>query len=215
MTGRAADFRPDMTNALLTRRAAMRSAAGLGAGAVLSMGPAAAASTAFKELTWRVSLPGISAQPFRSRVVSGVPALVAYGKPVAIGPVIVQALCDVKVWSLAKSIAYDAFSGVVTTTVVVTDSRGLSGRFPVKIVFPRAAIPTGPGDYVLTGTATLSGDVPLPLPRNPGLTTIAVAGPATGTMVAYKSAAGTSTQFTSQMTLVAGQDPVVATIEVQ
>ncbi len=162
-----------------------------------------------------VGVPGISPQPFRTRIVSGIPASVAYGKPVALGPVIVQAMCDFKTWNLARATAHDAFSGTVTMTVVVTDGRGLSGRFPITVAFPRTSIPSsGTGDYILTGTATLSGTAGLPMPRNPGTMTVAADAKATGAMTAYKTVVGTSEPFTSRITLVAGQDPVVATIEV-
>ncbi len=200
-------------NSGITRRTALRGAAVLGAG-MAAAGTASASE--FKELNWHVSVPGIGAQPFRTRIVSGVPVSVGYGKPIALGPVIVQAMCGFKTWNLARATAYDAFSGTVTMSVIVTDGRGLSGLFPITVVFPRASIPSGgTGDYTLTGTATLSGTAGLPMPRNPGTMTLAVDTKATGAMTAYKTVAGTSTPFPSQITLDAGQDPVVAAIEVR
>ncbi len=197
------------------RRAALRGAAVLAAGTAVPIGAADAASAEFTELTWRASGPGISPQPFRTRVISGIPAVVGYGTSVTFGPVIVQAISDRSFPLLLRTTGYSSLNATVTGTVVVTDSRGLSGRLPVTIVFPRVTMPATAVETVFTGTATLTGSPQLPAVRNPGPIRIAVESGFRGAVEVFKDN-GTSASFTSTITLVpVNQNPVVATIEVR
>lgn len=198
-------------NPAFSRRAAMKGT--VAAAAVVAI-PGTAVASDFKELNWMVSVPATTPVPFRTRVISGVPAFVEYGKPVVFGPVIVQAIGGPKVTAMARAANCTSFAGVITTTVAVTDARGLSGRFPITVTFPRTSIPPTNIDYVLTGTATLAEGTPLPAPRNPGPMTIAAESPAKGAITIYK-ATGATTEYVSSMTLVHGQDPVLATVEVR
>jgi hypothetical protein len=195
------------------RRAALRGAAVLAAGAAVPVG--AAAADEFPEITWRATVVGTTPQPFRMRVVSGIPSVVGYGTVVTLGPVIVQVISDRFFPLLMRNVGYSSVTATVTGAVVVADARGLSGRVPVTIVFPRVTVPTIATETVLTGTATLTGAPQLPAVRNPGTMTIRVELGAKGAITLFKDS-GASSSYTSTIT-VAGPSPVppVATIEVR
>jgi len=195
------------------RRTALRGAAVLAAGAAAPVGVAAADE--FAELAWRASAPGISPQPFRTRIVSGVPAVAGYGTSVTLGPVIVQAISHQSFPLILRGAGYTSLTATVTAAVVVTDARGLSGRLPMTIVFPRVTVPTTAVETVLTGTATLTGTPQLPAVRNPGTMTIKVESPAKGAVTVFNNA-GVGTSITSTITLFpVNGDPLAATIEVR
>lgn len=204
-------------NSVFNRRAAIRGAVVLAAGAATPTGAEIAAAADFPQLSWQAQVPSIGGQKMRSRIISGVPATVDYGKPVALGPVIVQVLTEDTMGRVARAAGYGAVSGTVTASVVVTDARGLSGRFPITIEFPRTDLATGLVESVITGTATLTGSTTLPLPRNPGPMTIAIDPSATGAMAAYKLVVGAPpTLFNSRIMLYPQtQNPLVATIVVR
>jgi hypothetical protein len=195
------------------RRAALRGAAVLAAGAAVPVG--AAAADEFPELTWRATAPGASPPPFRVRVISGIPAVAGYGTSVTLGPVIVQAISDRAFPLMVRTAGYSSVTATVTGAVVVTDARGLSGRLPVTIDFPRVTMPTVAVETVLTGTATLTGAPQLPAVRNPGTMTIKVEPGAKGAVQVFKDS-GASASFTSTITLYPPtRNPLVATIEVR
>ncbi|MEQ0558618.1 hypothetical protein ABJI51_06025 [Amycolatopsis sp. NEAU-NG30] len=195
------------------RRTALRGAAVLAAGATVPVGAAAAGE--FTEIAWRASAPGITPQPFRTRVVSGIPAVVGYGTSVMLGPVIVQAISDRSLPLLMRNAGYSSVTATVTGTVLVTDARGLSGRVPVTIVFPRVTMPTVAVETVLTGNATLTGSPQLPAVRNPGTMTIMAESGAKGAITVFKDS-GASNSYTSVITLDRPYPtPPVATIEVR
>ncbi|MFB9690905.1 hypothetical protein [Amycolatopsis plumensis] len=196
------------------RRSALRGAAVLAAGAAMPAGAVAAADE-FPELTWRASGPAASPPPFRVRIISGIPAVVGYGTIVTLGPVIVQAISDRAFPLLLRTAGYSSLTVTVTGTVMVADSRGLSGRLPVTIVFPRVTMPTTAVETVLTGTATLTGSPQLPAVRNPGTMTIKAESGAKGAVTVFKDS-GVSTSFPTTINLM-GPSPVppVATIEVR
>lgn len=195
------------------RRSALRGAAALAASAAVPVGTAAADE--FPELTWRATAPGASPPPFRMRIISGIPAGVGYGTAVALGPVIVQAISHRAFPLLLRDAGYSSLTATITGAVVVADARGLSGRLPVTIDFPRVTMPTVATETVLTGTATLTGSPQLPAVRNPGVMTIKVEPGAKGAVTVFKDS-GASSSFTSTITLYpTTQDPRVATIEVR
>ena len=192
------------------RRTALRGAAAL---AAVPAVPPPGAAAEFPELAWRASVVGTSPQPFRTRVISGVPPVVGYGTSVVLGPVVVQAISDRTLSTIARPFGYTSVSVTVTATVVVTDARGLSGRVPVTIDFPRVTLPTTPVEVVFTGTATLTGAPRLPSVRNPGTLTIRAESGAKGAVTVFKDS-GAMNSYTSTITL-AGPDAVAATIEVR
>ncbi|MFI5589014.1 hypothetical protein ACIA5G_28435 [Amycolatopsis sp. NPDC051758] len=195
------------------RRAALRGAAVLAAGAAVPVG--AAAADEFPELTWRATAPGASPPPFRMRLISGIPAVAGYGTVVTLGPVILQAISHPAFPLLLRDTGYSSLTATVTGAVVVTDARGLSGRVPVTIDFPRVTMPTVATATVLTGTATLTGSPQLPAVRNPGRMTIKVEPGAKGAVTVFKDN-GASNSFSSTLTLYPPtQNPLVATIEVR
>jgi hypothetical protein len=195
------------------RRTALRGAAVLAAGAAVPVGVATADE--FAELAWRASAPGITPQPFRTRIISGIPAVVGYGTAVTLGPVIVQAISHPSFPWIVRNAGYSSVSATVTGAAVVTDARGLSGRVPVTIVFPRVTMPTTGVETVLTGTATVAGTTPLPAVRNPGTMKIEAETSAQGAVTFFKDN-GASTSFTSMILLApANQVRLVATIEVR
>ena len=195
------------------RRAALRGAAVLAAGAAAPVGVATADE--FAELVWRASAPGISPQPFRTRIISGIPAVVGYGTSVTLGPVIVQAISHRSFPLIVRSAGYSSVSATVTGTAVVTDARGLSGRVPVTIVFPRVTMPTTGVETTFTGTATVTGTPQLPAVRNPGTMKIEAESPAQGAVTLFKDS-GASTSVASLITLTPNTPvPPVATIEVR
>jgi hypothetical protein len=194
------------------RRAALRGAAVFAAGAAVPVGAAAAAGTA--ELRWELH-PGPfgAGGPVRSRIVAGVPAVIGYGEPVALGPVVFQVLGNDLLGGMARAAGYDAVSAKVTTNIVVTDARELSGRFPVALEIPRTTVPDRQVELVLTGTATLVE--PPPGPRNAGPMTVAATSEATGVVTLYRTGSGAPLLRDLQAVLVADQDPLLATIEVR
>ena len=195
------------------RRTALRGAAVLAAGAAVPVG--AAAADEFPELTWRATAPGASPPPFRLRLISGIPAVAGYGTVVTLGPVILQAISHPGFPLLLRDTGYSSLTATVTGAVVVTDARGLSGRVPVTIDFPRVTMPTVATATVLTGTATLTGSPQLPAVRNPGRMTIKVEPGAKGAVTVFKDN-GVSNSFSSTLTLYPPtQNPLVATIEVR
>ncbi|WP_410671108.1 hypothetical protein [Amycolatopsis sp. cmx-4-68] len=195
------------------RRTALRGAAVLAAGAAVPV--TAAAADEFPELTWRASGPGANPPPFRMRIISGIPAVAGYGTVVTLGPVIVQVISDRVFPLMLRDVGYSSVAATVTGAVVVTDARGLSGRLPVTIDFPRVTMPTIAIETVLTGTATLTGSPQLPAVRNPGPMTIKAEPGATGAVTVSKDS-GVTRSFTSTITLFPpNRDPRVATIEVR
>jgi hypothetical protein len=195
------------------RRVALRGAAVLAAGTAVPV--SAAVADELTEIAWRATAPGISPQPFRTRVVSGIPAVAGYGTSVTFGPVIVQAISDRSLPLIMRNAGYSSVTATITGTILVTDARGLSGRMPVTIVFPRVTMPTIAVETVLTGTATLTGAPRLPAVRNPGTMTIKAESGAKGAITLFKDS-GASSSYTSAITL-AGPYPVppAATIEVR
>jgi hypothetical protein len=201
-------------NSVFGRRAALRGAAVLTAGATLPAGTATAAEPG--ELTWRVPGQPLSPQGIRTRLVAGVPATIDYGRPVTIGPVTVQVVTDDHLGLIVRAAGYDAVSAVVTASVVVTDARGLSGRLPITITFPRASVPTTQVEFVLTGTAILTGAPVLPAARNAGVMTIALDPDPAAVISVYRQSSGATTDFTSAPRLSpVQQDTTVARIEVR
>ncbi|SEF35773.1 hypothetical protein SAMN05421837_108368 [Amycolatopsis pretoriensis] len=195
------------------RRSALRGAAVLAAGAAVPVGTAAAGE--FPELTWRATGPGASPPPFRMRIISGIPAAAGYGTVVTLGPVIVQVISDRVFPLMLRDVGYSSLTATVTGAVVVTDARGLSGRLPVTVEFPRVTMPAIAIETVLTGTATLTGAPQLPAVRNPGTMTIKVEPSATGAVTVFKDS-GVSRSFTSTITLFPPNgNPLVATVEVR
>jgi hypothetical protein len=199
---------------LFGRRAALRGATLLAAGATLPAGPALAAEPG--ELTWQVPGQPLTPQQIRTRLVAGVPAAIDYGRPVTIGPVTVQVVTDEHLGLIMRAAGYEAVSAVVAASVVVTDARGLSGRLPITVVFPRTTVPATQVEFVLTGTATLTGAPVLPSARNPGVTTIAIEPAASAVITVYRKVSGAPTDIKSKPSLYPPQqDPVVARIEVR
>jgi hypothetical protein len=190
------------------RRTALRGATVFAAGAAV---PARAAAA---ELTWDLYPGQLGAGgPVRSRIVSGVPAVIRYGEPVVFGPVIVQVLGKDLLGGIARAAGYDAVSAKVTAHVVVTDARQLSGRLPVALEIPRTVVPDKQAELVLTGTATLVE--PAPGPRNAGPMTVAATSGATGVLTLYRIGSGAATPLDFQAELAPDQDPLLATIEVR
>ncbi|MFE5504874.1 hypothetical protein ACFQ73_20085 [Amycolatopsis japonica] len=204
-------------NPVFNRRTALRGAVVL-AGLTSLQGTATETASAdgFKELTWKLIRPSSNFQLMPVRVISGIPTTIGYGKPVAIGPVIVQATCDKNVGPVARSTGCDMISAVFDLTVVVTDARGLSGRFPVTVQFPRTEVPATQVEFVFTGTAALTGTGTPPAARNPGPMRITVDRRVTGVTTLYNMKTGAPHQLASQADLMPpDQDPLIATIEVR
>lgn len=204
-------------NPVFNRRAALRGAVVLaGLAGLPTTSAEAAPADGFKELTWKLIRPTSNFQLMPVRVISGIPATIGYGKPVTIGPVIVQATCDKNVGMAARSTGCDMISAVFTLTIVVTDARGLSGRFPVTVQFPRTEVPSTQVEFVFTGTATLAGQGSPPAARNTGPMRITVERRATGVTTLYNAATGAANNLASQADLIPpDQDPLIATIEVR
>ncbi|MFC4079896.1 hypothetical protein [Amycolatopsis samaneae] len=173
----------------------------------------AGAAVPFKELRWFVGLPGVQAQPVRTRVISGIPASARYGEVVTAGPVIVQVICEYTFTAMMLAAGCRRVSVTGQGQVVVADSRGLSGLFPVGFVFPDTALPEKAVEFIMTGTAKLSDSGPLPAVRNVGPVTIAP-DPVVTARVSYLKGDKRG-EFDSEIQLKPGQDPVVATIDVQ
>ncbi len=204
-------------NPVFNRRTALRGAVVLaGLTGLPEMAAGTASADGFKELTWKLSRPTSNFQLMPVRVISGIPTTIGYGKPVTIGPVIVQAICDKNAGPLVRSTGCDMISAVFDLTLVVTDARGLSGRFPVTVRFPRTEVPSTQVEFVFTGTATLAAPGTAPAARNPGPTRITVERRAIGVTTLYNAATGAANNLASQADLLPpGQDPLVATIEVR
>jgi hypothetical protein len=193
------------------RRAALRGAAVFAAAASAPVGAAAATTD---ELTWDLHPGQLGAGgPVRSRIVAGVPAVIGYGEPVALGPVVFQVLGGDLLGAMARVAGYDAVSAKVTTNVVVTDARELSGWFPVALEIPRTTVPDQQVELVLTGTATLVE--PPPGPRNAGPMTVAATSGATGVLTLYRTGSSAPLLLDVQAVLTPDQDPLLATIEVR
>jgi hypothetical protein len=196
------------------RRAALRGAAVFAAGTALPAGTAEAAEPG--ELTWLVPASPLTPQRMRTRVLAGIPAVIGYGAPVTVGPVTVQAIGDEHLGMIIYAAGYQAVSAVVTASVVVADARGLSGRLPITVTFPRTPVPTTPAEFFLTGTAILTGAPVLPSARNPGVTTIALDPDPAAVLTFYRRGSGAPTEVKSAPRLnPAQQDTVVARIEVR
>jgi hypothetical protein len=196
------------------RRTALRGAAALAAGTALPVGTAAAADGG--ELTWLVPASPLTPQRMRTRLLAGVPAVIDYGRPVTIGPVTVQAIGEEHLGMIIYAAGYQAVSAVVTASVVVADARGLSGRLPITVVFPRTPVPTTQAEFVLTGTATLTGAPAVPSARNPGVTSITLDPDPAAVLTFYRRGSGDPAEVKSAPRLnPAQQDTVVARIEVR
>ncbi|GLY43738.1 hypothetical protein Amsp01_097610 [Amycolatopsis sp. NBRC 101858] len=191
------------------RRTALRGAAVLAGSGLLT----GAAAGVLDELRWDLDAGPMSGEVLRTRILSGIPASVAYGQPVTLGPVTVQLICSDQVSAGAWATGHNVLSAVFPVTVVVTDARGLSGRFGVDVTIPRTPVPVEEGDFVLTGTATLSGGN-TPAARNPGPMTVAVEPAASGFVVLYSARTGEAEPLECWLRLQPGQDPLLATIEV-
>ncbi|GLY43736.1 hypothetical protein Amsp01_097590 [Amycolatopsis sp. NBRC 101858] len=196
------------------RRAALRGAAVLAAATALPPGTAEAAESG--ELTWLVPVAPLTPQRMRTRLLAGIPAVIEYGRPVTVGPVTVQAIGDEHLGMIIYAAGYQAVSAIVTASVVVADARGLSGRLPITVTFPRTPVPTTQAEFVLTGTAILTGTPVLPSARNPGVTTIALDPDPAAVLTFYRRGSGAPTEVTGAPRLnPAQQDTVVARIEVR
>ena len=193
------------------RRTALRGAA-FAAGTALASGVAAA--DPLDELRWDLDADVLSGETLRTRIVSGIPDSVAYGRPVVFGPVTVQLICSDQVSAGALFTRHDVLSAVFPVTVVVTDARGLSGRFGVDVTIPRTPIPFTEGDFVITGTAALSGR-DTPAARNPGPMTVTVDETASGVVLLYPMSGGPPDPAVCSVRLQPGQNPLLATIEVR
>jgi hypothetical protein len=193
------------------RRTALRGAALL-AGTALT--PAVAEADVLDELSWDLDAGYLSGETLRTRIIAGIPESVGYGQPVVFGPVTVQMICSDQVIGGALFTQHDVLSAVFPVTVVVTDARGLSGRFGVDVTIPRTPIPFEAEVFVLTGTAALSGR-DTPTARNPGPMTVVVDEAAAGVVLLYPMSGGPPDPVECSVRLQPGQNPLLATIEVR
>lgn len=191
------------------RRTALRGAAVLAGSGLLT----GAAAGVLDELRWDLDAGPMSGETLRTRIISGIPASIAYGQPVTLGPVTVQLICSDQVSAGAWATGHNVLSAVFPVTIVVTDARGLAGRFGVDVTIPRTEVPGEEGDFVITGTATLSGQN-TPTARNPGPMTVSVEPAASGFVVLYSARTGEPEPMECWVRLQSGQDPLLATIEV-
>jgi hypothetical protein len=195
--------------AAFPRRTALRGAAVLAGSGLLT----GAAAGVLDELSWDLDAWVLGGETLRTRILSGLPASIAYGQPVTLGPVTVQMICSEQISAGAWATGHNVLSAVFPVTVVVTDARGLSGRFAVDVTIPRTEIPGGEGDFVLTGTAALSGRH-TPTARNPGPMTVAIEPEASGFVQLYEVRTGEPEPVECRVRLKPGQNPLLATIEV-